>query len=117
MGRVHEGDEVSMSYEIFNVEFEKKFVLNVARDRKAAEFSRLVRLAVAEYEAKFSELSRCSPHVVTALREKFCKFQEGLIPFIQNRLAPLMIEGYADAYERALLIKDTANRLAEDRQF
>lgn len=28
-----------------------------------------------------------------------------------------MIEEYADAYERALVIEDTANYLAEDHQF
>lgn len=31
MGRVHEGDRVPMSYELFKVEFEKKYVPNTAR--------------------------------------------------------------------------------------
>lgn len=52
-----------------------------------------------------------------SLKEKAHKFCEGLVPYIQNTLAPLMIESYIDPYERALVIEDTAQRLADDRQF
>lgn len=58
MGRVHEGDGVPMTYEVFKAEFEKKYVPNLARDWKAVEFAWLVQgqMLVVEYEAKFSKL-------------------------------------------------------------
>lgn len=34
-----------------------------------------------------------------------------------EQIGSAMIESYADAYGRALMIKDTEQRLADDRQF
>lgn len=70
-------------------QFKKKYVPNVAKDKKAKEFARLVQgqMLMADYEAKFIDLSRYAPHVVASAREKARKFQEGLTPYIQNRLA------------------------------
>lgn len=119
MGRVHEGDGIPTTFEVFKTEFEKKYVPNMARDMKETKFARLVQgqMLVADFEAKYTDLSWYTPHVVTTPREKACKFQEGLTLLIQNRLALLMIEDYSNVYERALVIEDTANRLAVDWQF
>lgn len=54
MGRVHEGDGIPTTFEVFKTEFEKKYVPNVLRDRKEAMFARLVQgqMLVADFEAK-----------------------------------------------------------------
>lgn len=36
--------------------------------------------------------------------------------FLQHRLAPLIIEDYAEAYEKALVIEQSSQRLASDKQ-
>lgn len=66
MGRVHARDSVSISYDIFRMEFIKKYIPNVARDRKAIEFRELIQgqMMVVDYEAKFTELSRYTPQVI-----------------------------------------------------
>lgn len=48
------------------MEFIKKYIPNVARDRKATEFRELMQgqKMVVDYEAKFTELSRYAPQVI-----------------------------------------------------
>lgn len=52
-----------ISYDVFRMEFNKKYIPNVARDWKATEFQDLVQgqMNVVDYEAKFIELSRYVP--------------------------------------------------------
>lgn len=47
-------------------------------------------------------------------REKSCKFQEGIAPYLQHSLAPLMIKDYAEVYEEALVIEQKSQRRASD---
>lgn len=63
MDRVHAQDQVSSSYDVFRMEFDKKYTSNVVRDQKAAEFQQLVQghMNVVDYKAKFVELSRYAP--------------------------------------------------------
>lgn len=61
---------------VFKFEFEKKYILNVVRDCKASEFVQLVQgsMTVSKYEAKFSELSRYAPQIISTEKEKTRKF-------------------------------------------
>lgn len=61
-------------------------------------------MTVADYVAKFPELSRCALHIIGTKREKARKFQEGLAPYIHNKMVPLMIIDYAEAFEREMLV-------------
>lgn len=54
--------------------------------------------------AKFPKLSRCALHIIGTEREKARKFQEGLAPYIHNKMVPLMIIDYAEALEREMLV-------------
>lgn len=42
MNRVHARDQGRISYDIFKKKFDKRYIPNVARDRKATEFKELV---------------------------------------------------------------------------
>lgn len=105
MGCVHACDQVPINYEIFKLGFDKKYITNVARNRKAAEFAQLVQgqMLVTNYEAKFAKLSRYAPHAVDTEGEKACKFHEDSprIPS-QNKMAPLVMEDYTGAFQRQL---------------
>lgn len=52
-----------ISYDVFRMEFDKRYSSNIARDRKVAEFQNLVQgqMNVVDYEAKFVEFSRYPP--------------------------------------------------------
>lgn len=60
MGRMHACDQVAITWEGFWLEFEKKYILNVVRDQKAARFVQLRQgyMPISEHKAKFTELSR-----------------------------------------------------------
>lgn len=64
----------------------------------------------------FIELSKYAPQIIGTEREKAWKFQEGLTYYIKSRITPLMITDYADTLERALVIEDTSDRFAAERQ-
>ncbi|KAL6334430.1 hypothetical protein AAG906_015619 [Vitis piasezkii] len=43
-------------------------------------------MTVAQYEAKFTELSRFSPQLIATKEEKALKFQDGLKPYLKNKI-------------------------------
>ena len=76
--------------------FYEKYFTERFRDNQAENFDELVQgnMGVAQYEAKFTELSRFAPHLVSteALRvKKFCK---GLNFKIRQRLTTSRVEDY-----------------------
>ena len=76
--------------------FYEKYFTERFRDKQAENFDELVQgsMGVAQYEAKFTELSRFAPHLVTteALRvKKFCK---GLNFKIRQRMTTSQVEDY-----------------------
>lgn len=62
---------------------------------------------MAQYETKFTKLSRYAPHMVADKEERAKKFQHGLAPHIQERVAPFMLEDYSEVYKKALVIERT----------
>ncbi|XP_074361571.1 uncharacterized protein LOC141701857 [Apium graveolens] len=62
-------------------------------------------MSVAEYEAKFIELSRFVPQLVGTEEQKAERFQQGLKEWIQNRLAILEITDYATLVQKATIIE------------
>ncbi|XP_074377707.1 uncharacterized protein LOC141719229 [Apium graveolens] len=60
-------------------------------------------MSVAEYEAKFTELSRFMPQLVGTEEQKAERFQQGLKQWIQNKLAILEITDYATLVQKATI--------------
>ena len=58
------------------------------RDKQAKNFDRLVQgsMGVAQYEAKFTDLSRFAPHLVSIETLRVKKFRNGLEFKIRQRL-------------------------------
>ena len=55
-------------------------------------------LTVAQYEAKFTEL-------IATEEEKAVKFQDGLKPYLKNKISILKLSIYSDVVDRALIAK------------
>ncbi|XP_074342767.1 uncharacterized protein LOC141680439 [Apium graveolens] len=62
-------------------------------------------MSVAEYEAKFTELSRFVPYHVNTDEKKAKRFQQGLKPYIQNRIAVFEITNYTTLVQKAAIVE------------
>ena len=69
------------------------------------EFVRLEQrdLTVAQYEAKFTELSRFTPQLNAIEEKKALKFQDGLKPYLKNKISILKLGVYLEVVDRALI--------------
>ena len=66
------------------------------RDKQVTSFDRLVQgsMGVAQYEAKFTKLSRFAPHLVSTKALRVKKFRNGLEFKIRQRLTTFLVEDY-----------------------
>ena len=60
-------------------------------------------LTVAQNKAKVTELSRFAPQLITTEEEKTVKFQDGLKPYLKNKISILKLSVYSDVVDRALI--------------
>ncbi|MQL90423.1 hypothetical protein Taro_023007 [Colocasia esculenta] len=83
-----EDGAVDVAWDEFVRLFRAKFVPEHVQDRMEQEFLSLTQgsMTVLEYEAKFSELSKYAPHIVTDECRKTKKFVMGLKPSLRTRL-------------------------------
>ncbi|XP_028105337.1 uncharacterized protein LOC114304373 [Camellia sinensis] len=77
----------------FKEAFYEKYFPQYVRDRKVTEFEQLKQgtMSVAEYESKFTELARHTPHMVDADYKKARKFEGGLNVEILDRINVLKL--------------------------
>ncbi|KAK3036484.1 hypothetical protein RJ639_030834 [Escallonia herrerae] len=77
------------------------------KDQKEEEFLKLVQndMTVAQYEAKFTSLSRYAPHLVDIENRKARRFEKGIRRGIKNRLLALMLSTFAKVVERAEILE------------
>ncbi|XP_074342240.1 uncharacterized protein LOC141679718 [Apium graveolens] len=71
-------------------------------------------MSVAEYEAKFTELSRFIPYHVDTDEKKAKQFQQGLKPYIQNRIAVFEITNYTTLVQKAAIMESGSELYAKD---
>ncbi|XP_028089930.1 uncharacterized protein LOC114290259 [Camellia sinensis] len=60
-------------------------------------------MTVAEYEAKFTELARCAPHMVDTEYKKARKFEGGLDVEVLDRVIVRKLEKYVDVLDRSII--------------
>ncbi|XP_017227835.1 uncharacterized protein LOC108203426 [Daucus carota subsp. sativus] len=72
-------------------------------------------MTVAEYENKFSELSRFVPHLVDREENRSWRFQQGLKPWIRNRVAILEITSYATMVQKATIVENRTELYSKDK--
>ncbi|XP_030958976.1 uncharacterized protein LOC115980923 [Quercus lobata] len=106
------GRDTPITWEKFKEVFNRTYFPNVVRDRKAREFSDLVQgaMTMEEYVAKFVELSRFAPYLISDESKKVKKFREGL----NGRIHPLIIASRVDTFTEAV---KRAMNLEEDFKY
>ena len=60
---------------------------------------------MTQYEVKFMELSRFAPQLIAIEEEKTLKFQDGLKPYLNNKISILKLGVYLKVVDRALVAK------------
>ncbi|XP_050263907.1 uncharacterized protein LOC126708134 [Quercus robur] len=99
-------DEI-LTWTIFLDAFHEKYFPKSIRDEKEVEFMELIQgnKTVLQYEAKFTELSRFSLHIVVDDVRKAKKFQIGLQPSIRTRMAALRLKTYSEVVETTKVVE------------
>ncbi|MQL94438.1 hypothetical protein Taro_027093 [Colocasia esculenta] len=79
---------INVAWDEFVMLFRAKFILKHIQDRMEQEFLSLTQgsMTVLEYEARFAELSKYAPHIMTDEHRKAKKFVMGLKPSLRTRL-------------------------------
>ena len=82
------------------------------------EFVRLEQrdLTVAQYEAKFTELSHFALQLISTEEEKALKFQDGLKPYLKNKISILKLGVYLEVVDRALIAEKDNEKLHQYRE-
>ena len=73
-------------------------------------------LIVAQCEAKFTELSRFAPKLIATEEKKALKFQDGLKPYLKNKISILKFGVYSDVVDRALIAEKDNEDLNQYRE-
>ena len=82
------------------------------------EFVRLEQrdLTVAQYEAKFTELSRFAPQLIATEEEKALKFQDGLKTYLKNKISIMKLGVYLEVVDKALIAEKDNEELHQYRE-
>ena len=82
------------------------------------EFVRLEQrdLTLAQYEAKFTELSHFSLQLIATEEEKALKFQDGLNPYLKNKISILKLGVYLEVVDKALIAEKDNEELHQYRE-
>ncbi|RVW80134.1 Retrovirus-related Pol polyprotein from transposon 17.6 [Vitis vinifera] len=73
-------------------------------------------MTVAQYEVKFIELSRFPPQLIAIEEEKTLKFQDGLKPYLKNKISILKLGVYSKVVDRALIAEKDNEELHHYRE-
>ncbi|RVW80541.1 Retrovirus-related Pol polyprotein from transposon 17.6 [Vitis vinifera] len=111
-------DQGPITWRQFREAFYKKYFPDSVRRQKVGEFIRLEQgdMTVAQYEAKFTELSRFSPQLIATKEEKALKFQDGLKPYLKNKISILKLGVYSEVVDRALIAEKDNEELHQYRE-
>ncbi|KAL8119802.1 hypothetical protein AgCh_017061 [Apium graveolens] len=107
-----------ITWERFNQLFLGKYFPRFMENQMEIKFLELKQnnLSVAEYEAKFTELSRFVPEFVSTEEKKARRFQQGLISWIQNRVAILELTDYATLVQKATIVEARSEQMQKERE-
>ncbi|XP_008778906.2 uncharacterized protein LOC103698646 [Phoenix dactylifera] len=94
-------------WEEFKKVFHEKYFSQGIRFQKYREFDRLEQgdMTVAQYAAKFEEMSRYAPTLISEDSDRARKFENGLRGRIQQQVAAFELSSYKDVVNKALVIE------------
>jgi hypothetical protein len=99
------GEGTVITWEMFKVEYNRRFFPKSQRQLRAIEFQNLVQgdMTVEQYSARFMELARFAANLIPDEETKAERFENGLNPRIRERVICLEIKDYARLVEVASL--------------
>ncbi|GFY88798.1 hypothetical protein Acr_06g0007380 [Actinidia rufa] len=102
---------VAKKWEPFKKAFLDQYFTDTAKEALKMEFINLVQgsMTVAQYEAKFTSLSRFAKAFVSTEKEKAKQFMRGLRPSIRNKILGNLIKVYSTMVSAAAAIEETLN--------
>ena len=71
---------------------------------------------MAQYEAKFTQVSYFAPQLIAKEDEKVLKFQDGLKPYLKNNISILKLGDYSEVVGRALIVEKDNEELHQYRE-
>ena len=107
-----------ITWDIFHQEFLDMYFPESLRFEKESEFTRLFQenLSVAQYEAKFIELSRFAPDLVATDGVKARRFEKGLRPRIRAEVRPMQLVSYRDVVSKAKIVEQEVDNMQQERE-
>ncbi|XP_024195741.1 uncharacterized protein LOC112198877 [Rosa chinensis] len=108
----------TMSWDQFCKTFLDKFFPPVLQEAKVEKFNKLYqgKMSAMEYDARFTELSRYAPELVSTEAKKARKFEHGLRPNIRLKVSVLRLPTYAEVLERALIVEADCEEFKKVRE-
>jgi len=108
------GDETVITWEMFKVEYNRRFFPRFQRQLRAIEFQNLVQgnMTVEQYSTRFMELARFVANLIPDKESKVELFENGLNPRIKERVICLEIKDYVRLVEVASLTERGIRELA-----
>ncbi|XP_075650099.1 uncharacterized protein LOC142620647 [Castanea sativa] len=102
------GDNAQISWAEFVKKFYDQYFTERFRDKEATNFNELVQgsIGVAQYEAKFTNLSRFAPHLVSTEALRLKKFRKGLDFKIRQCLTTPRVEDYKNLFILAKIVEE-----------
>jgi hypothetical protein len=99
------GEGTVITWEMFKVEYNRRFFPRSQRQLREIEFQNLVQgdMTVEQYSARFMELARFAANLIPDEETKAERFENGLNPRIRERVVCLEIKDYARLVEVASL--------------
>ncbi|XP_027120553.2 uncharacterized protein [Coffea arabica] len=93
----------------FTREFNAKFLPPLIQEKREDDFIKCKQgaMSVAEYEVQFTKLSRFAPELVVTEQRRVRRFVQGLNVELQESLAAIRIDTFAEAVERAQRVEVT----------
>ena len=114
-------DAVVIQWSRFKELFLEKYFPKCLENKMEIKFLELKQgdMSVTEYEAKFTELSRYALHHVQDEKRKARRFEQGLKPWIYQKVAVFELENYAAVVQKALIVEGSSEHYInykEDRK-
>ena len=111
-------DQGPITWRQFKEAFYKKYFPDSVMRQKMGEFVCLEQeeMTVAQYEAKFIELTLFAPQLIATEEEKTLKFQDGLKPYLKNIISILKLGIYSKIMDKALIAEKGNEKLHQYRE-
>ncbi|KAL8125530.1 hypothetical protein AgCh_012993 [Apium graveolens] len=103
-------DAVVIQWSRFKELFLEKYFPKCLENKLEIKFLELKQgdMSVADYEAKFTELSRYALYHVQDEKRKARRFDQGLKPWIYQKVAVFELENYAAVVQKALIVEGSS---------